>query len=71
MSFVAVGERVAKVACFSLPHSDSGSLDWRTMNVTKFSGSEMPEDDPQIEAICCDGGGRVLMLQETLPAPNS
>jgi hypothetical protein len=37
------------------------------MNVAKFSGSEMPEDDPQIEAICCDGAGRVLMLQETPP----
>jgi hypothetical protein len=65
MSLVAVGDRVAKVAWFSLPHSDSGSLDWRTMNVAKFSGSEMPEDDPQTEAICCDGAGRVLMLQET------
>ncbi len=67
MFLIAVGDRVAKVAWLSLPHSDSGSLDWRTINVAKFSGSEMPEDDPQIEAICCDGAGRVLMLQETPP----
>jgi hypothetical protein len=67
MSLVAVGDRVAKVAWLSLPHSDSGSLDWRTRNVAKFSGSELPEDDPQIEAISCDGAGRVLMLQETPP----
>jgi hypothetical protein len=67
MSLVAVGDRVAKVAWLSLPDSDSGSLSWRTMNVAKFSGSEMPEDDPQIEAISCDDAGRVLMLQETPP----
>jgi hypothetical protein len=67
MSLIAVGDRVAKVARLSLPHCDSGSLDWRTMNVAKFSGSELPDDDPQIEAISCDGAGRVLMLQETPP----
>jgi hypothetical protein len=67
ISLIAVGDRAAKVAILSLPDNDSASLDWRTMNVAKFSGSEMPDDDPQIEAICCDGEGRVLMLQETPP----
>ena len=28
---------------------------------------ELPKHDPQIEAICADGGGRVLLLQETPP----
>jgi hypothetical protein len=67
MSLIAVGDRVAKVASLFLPQSDAESLDWRTMNVAKFSGSELPVDDPQIEAICCDGAGRVLMLQESPP----
>ena len=58
MSLVAVGDRVAKIAWLSLPDSDAGVLDWRTRNVAKFAGSKLPKDDPQIEAISCDGAGR-------------
>ena len=67
MSLIAVGDRVAKVAWLSLPPSDSGSLDWSTTNVSKVSGSKLPKNDPQIEAVCADGAGRVLFLQESPP----
>jgi hypothetical protein len=32
-----------------------------------LSGSQLPKHDPQIEAVCADGGERVLLLQETPP----
>jgi len=64
---IAVGDRVAKIAWFSLPGSDSGRIDWQTGNIAKLSGSMLPKHDPQIEAVCADGPGRVLLLQETPP----
>ena len=67
MSLIAVGDRVAKVAWLSLPPSDSGPLDWSTTSVAKVSGSQLPKNDPQIEAVCADGAGRVLFLQESPP----
>jgi hypothetical protein len=67
MSLIAVGDRVAKLAWISLPHSDSGALDWHTVDIAKLPGSELPKKDPQIEAICADGIGRVLLLQESPP----
>jgi hypothetical protein len=66
MSLIAVGDRVAKIAWFDLPHGDEGEIDWHTHDITKLSGSMFPQDDPQIEAVC-DGLGRVLLLQETPP----
>ena len=36
-------------------------------DIAKLSGSMIPQDDPQIEAVCADGLGRVLLLQETPP----
>src|SRR6516164_11575445 len=65
MVLIAVGDRVAKIAWFSLPHSDRSRIDWHTSNIAKLSGSMLPKDDPQIEAVCADGLGRVLLLQET------
>jgi hypothetical protein len=64
---IAVGDRMAKIAWFSLPRSDGGRIDWHTSNIAKLSGSMLPKRDPQIEAICADGLGRVLPLQETPP----
>ena len=58
---------MAKIAWFSLPRSDDGRIDWRTSDIAKLSGSMVPQDDPQIEAVCADGLGRVLLLQETPP----
>src|SRR6516165_9083646 len=67
MSLIAVGDRVAKIAWFPQPRSDEGRIDWHTSSIAKLSGSKLPKHDPQIEAICADGGGRVLLLQETPP----
>src|SRR5262249_41117289 len=61
------GDRVAKIAWFSQPCSDGGRIDWHTNNIAKLSGSMLPKHHPQIEAICADGLGRVLLLQETPP----
>ena len=62
---IAVGDRMAKIAWFSQPRSDEGRIDWHTSNIAKLSGSMLPKHHPQIEAICADGLGRVLLLQET------
>src|SRR6516162_10973178 len=64
---LAVGDRVAKIAWFSPPRSDTGRIDWHTSNISKLSGSMLPKRDSQIEAVCADGVGRVLLLQETPP----
>jgi hypothetical protein len=58
---------MSKIAWFSLPGSDGGRIDWHTSDIAKLSGSMVPPDDPQIEAVCADGLGRVLLLQETPP----
>src|SRR5262249_35820168 len=63
MFLIAVGDRVAKIAWFS----DADRIDWHTRNIAKLPGSMLPKHDPQIEAICADGLGRVLLLQETPP----
>ena len=67
MHLIAVSDRVAKIAWFSQPRTDGGQIDWHTSGIAKVSGSMLPKDDPQIEAICADGLGRVLLLQETPP----
>jgi len=67
MFLIAVGDRVAKIAWFSQPRSDEGRIDWHTSNIAKLSGSMLPKQDSQIEAVCADGLGRVLLLQETPP----
>jgi hypothetical protein len=65
MFLIAVGDRVAKIAWFPLPRSDVSRIDWHTSNIAKLSGSMLPKHDPQIEAVCADGVGRLLLLQET------
>jgi hypothetical protein len=65
MALVAVGDRAAKVAWARLPKSDDFSPDWQTVNVARLAGSQLPEEDAQLEAICADGAGRVLLLQES------
>src|SRR5215207_53800 len=67
MFLIAVGDRVAKIAWFSMSRSDGSLIEWHTKSIAKLSGSELPKRDPQIEAVCADGGGRVLLLQETPP----
>jgi hypothetical protein len=67
MSLIAVGDRASKIAWFSLLRSDKGRIDWHTSDSSKLSGSMLPEDNPQIEAVCADGLGRILPLHETPP----
>jgi len=67
MFLIAVGDRVAKIAWFSMSRSGGSLIEWHTKSIAKLSGSELPKRDPQIEAVCADGGGRVLLLQETPP----
>src|SRR6516164_4118249 len=65
MFLIAVGDRAAKIAWFSQPRSDADQIEWHTRNIAKLSGSTLPRRDSQIEAVCADGTGRVLLLQET------
>jgi hypothetical protein len=67
MSLIAVGDRVAKIAWFNLTGGDEDEIDWHTSDITKLSGSMLPQHDPQIEAVCADGVGRIFLLQETPP----
>jgi hypothetical protein len=58
MFFIAVGDRVEKIAWFSQPRGERDVIDWHTKNIAKLSGSMLPKHDPQIEAVCADGIGR-------------
>ena len=42
MFLIAVGDRVAKVAWFSLSRRDAGRIDWHTRSIAKLSGSKLP-----------------------------
>jgi putative transposase len=67
MSLIAVGDRASKTAWFSLPRSYKGRIDWHTSDSSKFSGSMLPEDDPQIELFALMASARILLLRETPP----
>jgi hypothetical protein len=67
MALIAVGDRLAKLAWFIEPRSDADEIDWHTAGIKRLAGSEIPKKNPQIEAICADGIGRILLLQETPP----
>src|SRR5499427_10826637 len=68
MFLIAVGDRAAKIAWFSLSGSEDVRIDWQTRSIAKLSGSKLPKHNPQIEAVCADGDGRILLLQETPPS---
>ena len=69
MFLIAISDRAAKIAWFSMSRGEGegGRIDWHTRNIAKLSGSTLPKHHPQIEAVCADGGGRILLLQETPP----
>lgn len=67
MALLAIGDHKAKLAWLPLPAPEKGPLDWQTRNIAEIPGSELPKSDAQIEAICADGAGRVLVLQESPP----
>ena len=55
MFLIAVGDRVAKLAWFSLSGSEDVRIDWHTPSIAKLSGSKLPRHNSQIEAVCADG----------------
>src|SRR5262245_39541270 len=70
MSLLAVGGRAATRAWALLPRTGGSSrrrkgasLDWHTIDLARLPGSSLPAKNPQIEAVCADGAGRVLLLQ--------
>jgi hypothetical protein len=67
LQLLAIGDRVATAAWFTQPTDDHAPLEWLTADITGLEGTRLPADDPQIEAICADGAGRVLLLQESPP----
>jgi hypothetical protein len=38
-----------------------------TRNIAELSDSTLPKRDPQIEIVCADGVGRILLLEESPP----
>lgn len=66
-SLVAVGDHAAHLAWMSLPGKKNSKPDWHIVDLTRLRGSRLPQSDPQIEAVCADGVGRVLLLQEAPP----
>lgn len=67
LSLIAVGDRLAKIAWFVEPRHDTDEIVWHTAGIKRLKGSELPKKNPQIEAICADGAGRILLLQEWPP----
>jgi hypothetical protein len=65
MAIIAIGDRVARAAYAVLTGDDTAELSWETRTIEGLQGTRLPERDPQIEAVCADGEGRVLLLQET------
>ncbi len=64
-SLIAVGDRAAKIAWFPQPRGDQRRIDWHFRDIATLSGSMLPKRNPQIEAVCADGVGRIVLLQET------
>jgi hypothetical protein len=65
MALVAIGDRVAHAAWAPLAGDDQAELSWEIASIDGLEGTRLPLHDPQIEAVCADGEGRVLLLQET------
>ena len=67
MALVAFGDRTSIAAWVDLPSDDGGVYTWQTVDMADVEGSLIPRDDPQVEAVCADGAGRILILQESPP----
>ena len=67
MTLVAFGDRTSMAAWVALPDDDRGDYRWKTTDLADVEGSQIPRDDPQVEAVCADGAGRILFLQESPP----
>jgi hypothetical protein len=67
MALVAFGDRTSIAAWVELPSDDRGAYDWKRVDLADVEGSQIPRNDPQVEAVCADGAGRILILQESPP----
>jgi hypothetical protein len=67
LTLLALGDRAAVAVWFAQPSDDMAALDWQTADLTQIEGTRLRKKDPQIEAVCSDGAGRVLLLQESPP----
>jgi hypothetical protein len=65
MALVAFGDRTSIAAWVELPDDDDGVYRWKSVDMADVEGSLIPRDDPQVEAVCADGAGRILILQES------
>lgn len=64
---VAIGDRATVGAWGVVGDGPGRPIRWKTANLRGFEGSRLPKRDPQIEAVCADGAGRLLLLQEFPP----
>ncbi len=67
LQVVAIGDRAAVGAWTVVPDEPGAPLHWEVAPLTGLAGTRIPENDAQIEAVCADGAGRVLLLQESPP----
>lgn len=67
LALIALGDRAARAVWFVQPSDDTATLAWQSADLADIEGTSLPVDDPQIEAVCADGAGRVLLLQEWPP----
>ena len=65
LQVVAIGDRAAVGAWATVPDDANGPVIWETARLTGLAGTWLPADSSQTEAICADGAGRVLLLQES------
>jgi hypothetical protein len=70
MSLIAVGDRMSKIAWFSLPRSDDGRIDWHTSDIAKLSGSMVPQDDPRSRLSVLTGSGAFCCSRKHLRVSN-
>ncbi len=65
LALVAMGDRAATAAWAVLPDDALADLQWETADLRGLAGTKLPREDTQIEAVCADGAGRLLLLQES------
>jgi len=61
---LAVGDGAATVAWAALG-ADLNRLDWQTLDLSHASGTRIPQEDPQLEAVAVDGHMTVVLVQES------
>ena len=67
MSLIAVGDRMSKIAWFSLPGSDDGRIGWRTSDIAKLSGSMFPRMTPRSRLSALTASGAFCCSRKHLP----